>query len=217
MVLNLKNLNSWGINGASYLKLWYPMRVGGTGTEVDLSPAAHNGTWVGNATVGKNKDGSNCAVLNNGDYITVTHSDLNFTTGTILFWVKATDSWGSSPGLIWSGTTGTAGYIQYSSGIKYYPDGSAGYAFITSPENNTWYFISLVGNGSYAILYCNGVYVTQVSRSTALFTNTSMQIGGTSTYSSNCLVGSMKDVMFFNGIALTEGQIRAIYDATYIA
>lgn len=218
MVLNKFNLAYWGC------KLWLPF----SGNAADLSGSGNTGTVTG-ATLIKVKNGGTCYSFDgSGDYISIADSDdWYFDTGnfTICMWVTFS-TLGAYSTLIaqyvddsnyWQWRKNDTNTLQF-----LWTDGGTSRGNFTIPSFATasvLYHVAIVRSGYTCSIYVNGNSQT-VTTTTAWGTlgnlSAPLRIGDNGA-GSNGHTGKIKDVMIFKGTALTEAQIKALYNATYIS
>jgi len=205
MTLNLTNLQSWD------LRLWYPPVNGGA---YDVSGNANNGT-LSAVTLSKLKTGVNALNFNTAaSYCTITA--INPTTLTCCAWYSGADL---------NGTWRTpfcrngGGYhhmlIQTSTKLLGFWN-SAFYGSTYVVQDNIPVYLSLTKNGTNEKLYANGNLVLDSNSSFDNVTYPLSILGNsTSTTPLQGVRGTMSDIMVF-GTVLSQSQIRALYEATYI-
>jgi hypothetical protein len=217
MVLNLKNLDDWGIGAASdYCKLYLPFNS-------NINDISGNGNTVtlGNSTYKKLKDGRSHLVCFNSTTTIGSTSAFNFSTNpfTIFMWMNTTSS--AVNAFILSPPLASPLALELSplssNGKFGFYTATTGHLEISNTTLNTgvWKFVVITRSGTSLKCYINGVLDKDTSISGSLV------IGETNswtfaTYTSYYGNGSYCNFGSFSGIALTAGQIKALYDATYI-
>lgn len=224
MVLNRFNLANWGC------KYWLPLKTADGTSTPDMSGNSHNGTIYGSGGFRGTKDGAN-ALYFDGSAVYVlcsASSDYAHETGnwTYSFWLNSGASQTDKP-LIQvyqdSSNYQSIGFSNQRFYVYTYTGGvDRGYfysdSFTWTPGK--WYHIILERVETAMYLYINGVKFS-MSQTTAFGTISSitgtLRIGGNSTmYPDKWFLGNLRDLMYFKGTTLSQPQIHALMDATYI-
>jgi len=227
MVLNSKNLDNWGIGSAAdYCKQYLPCTnyfLSTNNYTPDLSGNALHARIMGDLIQKKCKDGSNALYFDGtGNYLQ--SSDSSFATGTsqmtVCFWWYEPSGTPNYPTPISLSTEGTyqtehlAIEGRNSTASCLLKTANGGYNTITFDRiQNAWNFWAVSRNtsGVYTLYYnciSKGTRTDTTSES-----GTYLLWGGNPSYK---ITGMLRDCMYFNGIALTLPQLKAIYNATYI-
>ena len=234
MTLNLKNLNDWGVGSASsYCKLWIKDT---TAAVIDIV-GSRTLTISDTPTIKTAKDGqlyrdygTTSFAYQYGDMGT----DLNLKNQpfTISVWFNRT----STPA-----ACGIIGMYEDNNnflGVEYYTGSPeldfecySGGSWINISKTttltiplNTWIHIVIARESSTSspILYINGIRRTEFARTSGSdsFTcpNMSRYHHAVVNYAGTVhnAGGGIRNSMLFKGIALTAGQVKALYNATYI-
>jgi hypothetical protein len=211
MVLNLKNLDDWGIGSASdYCKLWI-------NNGVDISGNGKTVTLNGTPTPYKLKNGETIHAFDaDTKYYSLSSStDFNLGTGDFAMggWFRLTNT--SNYPTTWCWISNNAFNYCYISATTILlrlnnNDSTHTISFAT----NMWYHIYYSRTGTSLKLYINGVLVNTFTNGGNI-PQDGIRIGA---YLNNLypVLGQINNFAIFKGIALTAGQIKALYDATYI-
>lgn len=239
MILNKEALNNLGIdNYTNHCKFCYPLGDNPSGSSFrDISGRGHH-LSIGTAPVRKGiKNGGQVSYFNgSSSYLYCARSsdfdDFYRTTyWTLLWWEKHTDATAVSAILNVGNNAGTKGlYMKPNNTTGAFSMNmtdttntwinSTSTSLYSSSYNNVWRMIAVCGNNGTFSLYINGKnYAVSSSAGGSITHDIGVEIGcreySPSTRDS-FFDGSLRYVMGFSGGALTQEQIKAIYDATYI-
>lgn len=220
MTLNLQNLLSWG------LKLWLPLNTTYVNTNTytpDLSGNSHAFQSYGTPVIKGQKNGSRCFDMTNGYFQSPILDDLKFGTGdfTLLFQVMYTSTGAYETPYDFGYTDADGILIQTNStsttALNIWLGGSSVIVEASGPSLNVPAFYALTRNGSALTLYRNGVVSGSTTNSVNLGVSTTKLPAIGARYGGDLNVkGSVWNFFAFKGTALSQGQIRALMDATYI-
>ena len=230
LLSNISQVPATGQSGITYLTKTIPPPDDLVGlwhfsdNLTDSSGNGNHGTFVGEETYVDSPMGQALSFNGVNDYVEVpSDSSIMPTTLTVEAWVQP-DKIGARQSIVskWDGGGDASYSLELTAGNKFlfYLHNGATTQFITGTttvEVGTWYHVAGTYDGSKASLYVGGSLEAGPTTLVAPMTNSSvpLRIGASATpspYPIYCAFGGLIDEVRIWKVALSEGQLRFIYE-----